>query len=128
MAGAMNINIPDLRFEQLFMKLLWTYAGNAPQKTTGLTDDELNLLSEQLDHDEKTEVEAGPLSPITPTVVILAILKDQIIMPLLQGFLWTGFLIGMRPFFAQVVRSGQRAGSQLYKLMGFDAILGRQHI
>ena len=100
--------IPDLRFEQSFMKQLNKYAGNQqsqsnkldllkPHNTSPLTDEDLKLLNEELDEEEQDEL-YKPLNPITPSVVIYAILKDQILIPLLQGFLWTGVLISMRPF------------------------------
>ncbi|KAK6876015.1 hypothetical protein K6H11_000523 [Candida tropicalis] len=124
--------IPDLRFEQSFMKQLNKYAGNQqsqsnkldllkPHNTSPLTDEDLKLLNEELDEEEQDEL-YKPLNPITPSVVIYAILKDQILIPLLQGFLWTGVLISMRPFLRIIVRNGQYAGHWVSNLLGLNQL------
>lgn len=120
-----GINLPDLRFEQSFMKLLAQYAGNPPKTATGLSDQELELLGKDVDEEEQRILEGGPLSPITPGIVVYALIKDQIIMPLLQGFLWTGLLIAARLVLQAVVRNGQMFGAKLYNLVGLKTLLGR---
>lgn len=123
----MSLPIPDLRFEQSFISQLNKYAGNKQpdqQKLqplsskkynhiATLTDDDLKLLNEELDIEEEEEIDnytdkpqPKPLAPITPSIVIYAIIKDQMLMPLLQGFLWTGVLLCVRPLLKLVVRNG----------------------
>ncbi|KHC34230.1 hypothetical protein MGQ_03773 [Candida albicans P76067] len=100
----MSLPIPDLRFEQSFISQLNKYAGNKQpdqQKLqplsskkynhiATLTDDDLKLLNEELDIEEEEEIDnytdkpqPKPLAPITPSIVIYAIIKDQMLMPLL---------------------------------------------
>ncbi|RCK55619.1 hypothetical protein Cantr_05910 [Candida viswanathii] len=134
--AAQGLPIPDLRFEQSFMRQLNKYAGNTPQdnqpekfsflrkrhnELASLTDEDLKLLNEELDEEEQEEL-LKPLNPITPSVVIYAILKDQILMPLLQGFLWTGILISVRPFLKIVVRNGQHAGHWVSNMLGLNQL------
>ena len=132
-----SLPIPDLRFEESFLKQLNKYAGNQTQQQkqpnkleflkkkhsqlATLTDEDLKLLNEELDEEEQNEL-IKPLNPITPSVVIYAIIKDQILMPLLQGFLWTGVLISIRPFLRIVVRNGQYAGHWLSNLLGVNQL------
>lgn len=115
-----KITLPDLRFEETFMKSLYGYSGQSkvhskPTSHSHLSDEELELLNKELDRQEQEMIEQ-PL--ITPGTVVYAIIKDQIIMPLIQGFLWTGFLISMAPVMRIIVRQGQIAGKRLYDLMG----------
>lgn len=117
-----KLTLPDLRFEETFMKSLYGYSGyrKSPQKSSPprhLTDKELELVNEELDQQELDIIDK-PL--ITPGIVAYAIIKDQIILPLIQGFLWTGFLISISPFLKLVVRQGQIAGQKLYAMMGLD--------
>lgn len=62
-----------------------------------------------------------PLAPITPGIIAYAVIKDQILMPLLQGFLWSGLLLCVRPFLATVVASGQRWGTWVAHGVGISA-------
>ncbi|KAI5964962.1 hypothetical protein CANMA_003472 [Candida margitis] len=132
----MSYTIPDLRFEQSFMRQLNTYAGNKDldnkhslfnKKNNNplpkLTDGELQLLNENLDKEEEEYLEdPKPLQPITPRVVIFAIIKDQIVLPLLQGFFLTGFLMSVRPLLALLVRNGQQAGHWVSNLVGLNRL------
>ncbi|KAI5954935.1 hypothetical protein KGF54_001496 [Candida jiufengensis] len=132
----MSYTIPDLRFEQGFMRQLNNYAGNKKEEQKPslfnkrnydpipqITDAELKKLNQQLDEDEEEYLEKPePLFPITPNIVIYALIKDQIIMPLLQGFFWTGFLISIRPFLGLIVKQGQIAGHWLSSLIGLNRL------
>lgn len=109
------IPIPDLRFEQTFLRSLQKYVDAGKP----LTDTELALLAED---GEDRPPQIQPLAPITPGIVILAIVKDQILMPLLQGFLWSGFLLSLRPMMGLVVASGQRCGTWVANAMGLNQI------
>ena len=139
----MSLPIPDLRFEQSFISQLNKYAGNKQpdqQKLqplsskkynhiATLTDDDLKLMNEELDIEEEEEIDnytdkpqPKPLAPITPSIVIYAIIKDQMLMPLLQGFLWTGVLLCVRPLLKLVVRNGQYAGHWVSNLLGLNRL------
>ncbi|ODV76992.1 uncharacterized protein CANTADRAFT_32402, partial [Suhomyces tanzawaensis NRRL Y-17324] len=119
----MDFKIPDLRFEQTFIKQLNSYAGRDTQDVATLSEEELKLVNSDLD---KKEIEARdsltPLEPITPSIVIYAIIKDQILMPLLQGFLWSGFLLSVSPILAGVVAHGQRTGTWVANLVGLNRL------
>ncbi|EMG45847.1 hypothetical protein G210_3927 [Candida maltosa Xu316] len=133
----MSLPIPDLRFEQSFMRSLNKYAGNHQpsaelplgSKTYShvatLTDADLQLMNQQLDDEEEEEL-YKPLNPITPSIIIYAIIKDQILMPLLQGFLWTGLLISVRPFLGLIVKNGQNAGHWVSNLLGLNKLTPRR--
>lgn len=110
----MSLPIPDLRFEQSFLRSLDSYAGK--RSDGGLSEKELQAL-EQGDGDHEHEALA-PLNPVTPGIVIYAVLKDQIIMPLVQGFLWAGILLSWRPVRVGIIRYGQRSGEYLFNMIG----------
>ncbi|KAI5958573.1 hypothetical protein KGF57_002418 [Candida theae] len=132
----MSYTIPDLRFEQSFMRQLNAYAGNKEldgrhsalnpknyNPLPKLTDGELELLNENVDKEEEEYLEdPEPLKPITPRIVIFAIVKDQIVLPLLQGFFITGFLISVRPILALLVKNGQHAGTWVSNLLGLNRL------
>jgi len=132
----MSYTIPDLRFEQSFMRQLNTYAGNKEiegkhsifnkknyNPLPKLTDGELELLNENLDKEEEDYLEdPKPLKPITPRIVIFAIIKDQIVLPLLQGFFLTGLLMSVRPVLGLLVKNGQQAGTWVSNLLGLNRL------
>lgn len=121
------ITIPDLRFEQSFMRSLNKYAEADAAKKSRLSTQELQLLDTAPELSEDGDVvESGsdplaPLAPITPGIVIYAIFKDQILMPLIQGFLWSGLLLCVRPFLGLVVANGQRWGTWVANGLGLHA-------
>lgn len=127
-----DVVLPDLRFEQSFMKSLHAYANKSHTKKTAkklkkhdITDAELKLLNQELDEKEQEQLETEellPLEPITPGIVIYAIVKDQIILPLLQGFLWAGILITTRPILLAVVVQGQKCGVWLSSILGLNRL------
>ncbi|KAL6450315.1 hypothetical protein SBY92_002249 [Candida maltosa Xu316] len=82
-------------------------------------------MNQQLDDEEEEEL-YKPLNPITPSIIIYAIIKDQILMPLLQGFLWTGLLISVRPFLGLIVKNGQNAGHWVSNLLGLNKLTPRR--
>lgn len=116
-----SIPLPDLRFEQSFMRSLQGYADDTLKKPF------VKLLKLQLSKrqdypdDLLDEIEAPPLSPITPSVVLYAIIKDQIIMPLVQGFLWAGILLSWRPIRVSLIGYGLRSGQYLYNMIGIPS-------
>ncbi|CAK9441363.1 uncharacterized protein LODBEIA_P52310 [Lodderomyces beijingensis] len=133
-----SINLPDLRFEQTFWRQLNSYAGHQSNghssplsysyphgKVQGLTDAELDRLNQDMDKKEGQELSSvvpQPLSPITPGIVVYAILKDVILMPFLQGLFLTGFLISIRPVLNTVVKNGQQAGIWVSNLLGLNSL------
>lgn len=110
------------------MRQINSYAGRpappSPDHVRGLTDKELELLNNDIDVQEKNELMA-PIEPITPGIVIYAILKDQILMPLLQGFAWTGFLLSIRPIAAVLIAQGQHTGIWVSNLLGLNKLRRR---
>mgnify|MGYP004709986517 CR=1 FL=1 len=72
----MSLPIPDLRFEQGFYRLLEGYAAKAPLVRS-------NAKSSK--------------SQISAAVVAYAVIKDQVIMAFLQGFVWAGILSLVTP-------------------------------
>lgn len=125
-----EIPLPDLRFEQTFMKSLYGYAGRKYEEPEhvgqmGLTDEELLMLNNDIDAEEEriaNEGELKPINPITPSIVIYAIIKDQIFMPFVQGLLWSGFLIFTRPVRQALIALGSRCGIWLYNILGLQYI------
>lgn len=111
----MNIPLPDLRFEQTFMKQLYGYAAEAkPSKPAQLSDSDIALINMELDELYPTI----PLPQITVPIVVYAVIKDQIILPLIQGFLWSGFLLSVAPVLSWVVVRGQGSGMWVANLIG----------
>ncbi|CAI5759162.1 unnamed protein product [Candida verbasci] len=136
----MSFIIPDLRFEQSFMKQLDIYAGNKREskkpsafnkrnyiEIATLTDKELDNINDDIDLKEQKEL-LKPLNPITPSIILYAIIKDQIIMPLLQGFLWTGILLSIRPVLQLVVKNGQTVGGYISNLLGINQLNQRRRV
>lgn len=119
----MDLVIPDLRFESSFNKSLQAYA----EKTNParLTDAELRRLNVELDDAEAAHPSQNPpLGSITPGIVLYAIVKDQVLMPLLQGFAWAGVLILAGPTLRQIVVHGQRCGTYLARMLNLNLITG----
>lgn len=117
------ITIPDLRFEQSFLRSLDRYASEKQAARSTLTNSELALSDNGIDDgiEDQSPAELAPLSPITPGIVIYAVIKDQIFMPLLQGFLWSGLLLCVRPLLAAIVANGQRWGTWVSSGIGISA-------
>lgn len=127
-----DIQLPDLRFEQSFMRSLHAYAHKSYSsrntkklKKHDITEEELKLLNQELDDKEQEQLESEeltPLQPITPGIIIYAVVKDQIIMPLLQGFLWAGILITSKPVLQALVFQGQKCGVWVSTILGLNRL------
>ncbi|SCU97742.1 LADA_0H07998g1_1 [Lachancea dasiensis] len=91
-----KLAIPDLRFQQTFQ--------NAVKKEARRTN-------------ERPETQSDKQGHLTASVICKVVLRDVIIMPLVQGMLWTGILIAMKPWLRFMVRQGQLCGHQLYSLI-----------
>lgn len=114
---SLNIPLPDLRFEQAFMKTLRTYSTKPQLSETQLSHTNIEKLNQEIDVQEQKELDR-PLEPITPWIVTYAVLKDQILMPLVQGFLFSGLILLSRPALRLVVQQGQRCGVYLSTILG----------
>lgn len=115
LSKAASLPIPDLRFEQSFSRLLQKYAD-----THTLSAAELQL-SDSIDEESDTTPNIlKPLAPITPSIVIYAVVKDHIIMPLIQGFLYSGLLLCIRPVAGAIVTHGQLCGTWLAQMIGLN--------
>lgn len=124
-----GFTLPDLRFEESFLKTLYSYAGyEAPAadatNSPALTEKELHLLSDKIDEQEQQILQSKPrpIGPISPSIIAYAVFKDQVLMPLIQGFLWTGFLISVGPFLGLIVQEGKRCGLWLSNTLGLNRI------
>lgn len=118
------ITIPDLRFENSFLRSLQKYADKAAGKRTGpITDAELKRLDEQGANVSEAE-EIKPVGPITPGIVTYAVIKDIVLRPLIEGFLWALILILFRPTLRLITAQGHRAGTWLATILGKPPVRG----
>lgn len=115
------ITIPDLRFENSFLRTLQGYADKEQTKKNTLTNAELQL-SEDPDAVPSAPVER-PIAPITPGIVVYAVIKDIVLRPLVEGFLWALTLLLLRPVLRAVAAHGQQTGLWLASMVG----LGRPY-
>ncbi|GEQ70783.1 hypothetical protein JCM33374_g4462 [Metschnikowia sp. JCM 33374] len=113
-----KIPIPDLRFENSFLRSLQRYADSSAGKNDGpITDSELQLLDEQNTSLGEPE-ELKPVGPITPSIVTYAVIKDIILRPLIEGFSWAMIVILFRPTLGLITAQGHRAGTWLATVLG----------
>lgn len=132
----MSINIPDLRFEQSFMKNLYAYAGYkfpSPQefRKTQISDSKIERLNKGIDEEETNILNTDQqledtLPPLPVSIILYAIVKDQILMPLMQGFLWTGLLMSIRPFLRVLALQGKRSGTWMSNVLGLNRLKHRR--
>ncbi|CDK25072.1 unnamed protein product [Kuraishia capsulata CBS 1993] len=97
-----KIQIPDMRFEQGFRRALTTNALRVNGQTVR----------------EKSAGEQHPLPVITPGIVIYTIVKDQLLMPFVQGFAWACILLAMKPWLFRCIQSGRNAGVWIFSSFG----------
>lgn len=104
------ILIPDIRFEQTFMNSLKKAAlQQHKSKIEALKNSGVEFVdTEDID------------PPITTSMVLKVILKDVLFLPMLQGLLWTGLMIAMKPW----LRACARSSFYLSQYM-IDSVLGR---
>ncbi|KAH3672647.1 hypothetical protein WICPIJ_010017 [Wickerhamomyces pijperi] len=105
----LNIPIPDLRFESTFRKAL-----DAAFKSHA---ESLAKSQSQSQSNSKTQSQTSdlPLKPLpllhSTYIVARVILKDVLLMPLIQGFALSYFLLGFRPWLSNyVVPFGRKCG------------------
>ncbi|OBA24010.1 hypothetical protein METBIDRAFT_37652 [Metschnikowia bicuspidata var. bicuspidata NRRL YB-4993] len=113
-----KIVVPDLLFENSFLRSLQRYADASVGKQSGpLADSELALSNDQSNNSN----EPGHLNPvgvITPGIVVYAVIKDIMLRPLLEGFLWALTLMLFRPALRLVAAQGRHVGTWLATMLG----------
>lgn len=119
----MNVNyaVPDTRFEQTFMRALMKEAEKqraSEWKKMGIVDPPvINQLQ---------KVQPPSISKL---VVCKVVVRDVIVMPLLQGLIWTGLLIAMKPWLKYMVYQGRKMGSSIYRtVLGIDLVKAKKRI
>lgn len=63
------------------------------------------------------EVDEPLQVPITPMLVIFTVIKDQILMPFIQGFAMTSVVFLCRPILYKVFDNGRRLGIRVFNSM-----------
>lgn len=102
-----TIVVPDTRFEQTFKNALKKEAKRMKAARLGITTLDDN-------------------APVTPMVVAKVVVRDVFFMPLVQGVLWTSFLIAIKPWLRNAVWQGRRFGMSVYRLvLGKDLVRKR---
>ncbi|AMD20657.1 HDL087Cp [Eremothecium sinecaudum] len=102
-----QIVIPDVRVEQNFRKSVFA----AARKEHETKVKPLRGSEAQID-----DSEVG----ITISAVVKVVFKDVLLLPLLQGMMWTGLMIAMKPWLRACGRNGYLLGRYIY-----DTITGR---
>lgn len=113
-----KLTLPDLRFENSFLRLLQRYAGGSTEPQPGaLSASELALLDES-ENALDISSEPQPIGPITPGIVTYAVIKDIMLRPLLEGFLWALIVMLFRPTLRLLTAQGHRAGTYVATMLG----------
>lgn len=99
------------------MKQVYAYSRNPAVPVTELSDRQIRTLNREIDEKENEEVNT-PLPMITPFAVIYAVIKDQMMMPFVQGLIWTSILILARPALDVVARNGYKVGVLVASMIG----------
>lgn len=100
-----KVSIPDLRFEQTFKNALKREA----------------LKNKQYKAKNGTDTDSE--SPLSASIICKVVLRDVLLLPFLQGALWTGVLIAMRPWLWHVKMQGLQLGRRIYNLvLGKDLV------
>lgn len=116
----MDYKIPDLRFEETFVASLNAYAHPEQAAARAKSQPSLYTRPKRRHHheltDEELDLQPKPL-PVPTKVVLYAIFKDQIVLPLLLGFLWTGLLMVAGPILWHITNHGRRCGMWLANIL-----------
>lgn len=86
--------IPDLRYERSFIKKLKT-----------------NALKQYKSTHKGETIDSSVQAPITTSVIISTIIRDQLFMPLVQGFFMTAARMIIIPWLRSTIKLGKRATS-----------------
>lgn len=124
---SLSIQIKDLRFEQSFLDSLQKYANQSAEKSSKKKRSSVksNASSEYPDDllDEIVEeVDPAPLAPITPSIIVFAIIKDVIFIPFLGSFVWKSLLLLAKPTLRLVTDLGYRCGLWLCGQLGLQRL------
>lgn len=111
------ITVPDLRFEHSFIKSLQAYANDSAKRTAKTKNSKSGSAKQCVDGLPVDDIIA-PVAPITPAIVIYAVIKDVILRPLLEGFLWSSTLLLVKPTLRLVTAFGRRSGLWLIGQIG----------
>ncbi|CAR23245.1 uncharacterized protein KLTH0E04576g [Lachancea thermotolerans CBS 6340] len=99
MTGAQKVAVPDLRFEQTFQRALRREASKNQKATS--------------QGHSTTDADAT----ISASVICKVVLRDVLLMPFLQGILWTSALIALKPWLHMVRIRGQLVGHRIYEMV-----------
>ena len=112
--------IPDLRFEQSLLKSLQVYANAGAQAKAQhwKTKKPAETAKVVAPVAAPGAVEPAPLAPITPGIVIYAIIKDVMFRPLIEGFLWATVVILASPSLRFITAQGYKCGLWFGRLIG----------
>lgn len=109
-----NYPVPDTRFEQTFRRALTREAEKQRATQWHKMGVDPAMIS------ELQKVQPPQISKI---VVCKVVVRDIVLMPLVQGLLWTGILIAVKPWLKNVVSHGRKLGSSIYRLvLGTDLV------
>jgi hypothetical protein len=100
----MSLPIPDLRFESTFRRQLAARARATAVASAAHNDK---------DSDSDSDSDSDDNINITWTTVASVVLKDIVLMPLVQGILYTGALMMLRPWLRAVTRFGYNTATLL---------------
>ncbi len=114
-----QINIPDLRFSNSYIKAVQLHANSI-----AIAKQKKYQNSTNIEDESKLTIDEFGNGPITFYSVLVVTLRDQIMMPFLQGFFWAGTLLAIGPVLRAVVRNGIRTGTHLRNFIG----LGRYRV
>ncbi|ODV82914.1 hypothetical protein CANARDRAFT_187015, partial [[Candida] arabinofermentans NRRL YB-2248] len=115
-----QITIPDLRFQESFKRTLQANAVTLQKRSSkkdktvsnnnkSNSNSNSNSLTVQQDDDDDDDEE---LPPISTSVVIYTIIKDQIIMQFVQGFGYALLFLLAKPWLMVAFQSGRSVGSR----------------
>lgn len=110
------INIPDLRFESVFTRAV--RKEYEKQKFQRWKNSLKNIpKTEWRSIEEWYEGRKSDESKIRALSITKVVLKDVILLPLLQSIAWTSFLIVLGPWLRVIVNNGRKVGFQLKMCM-----------
>ncbi|AQZ14720.1 ADL119W (Scer_YGOB_ADL119W) [Zygosaccharomyces parabailii] len=111
--------VPDTRFQQTFQRALTREAERQRTlewKKMGVVDP---LVINQLQKEKPARV--------SRYVICKVIARDVVLMPFVQGILWTSLLILSKPWLRAVVANGRKFGTFVYnRVLGVDLVRKKQ--
>lgn len=124
-AKSLPIQIKDMRFEQSFLDSLQKYANQSAErsskkkkKLSSVRSKDPSEYPDDLLDEEIEENGLAPLEPITPSIIIFAIIKDVILIPFIGSFVWKSVLLLAKPTLRLITELGYRCGLWLSGQLG----------